>query len=80
MRVEKILPCICCDHAPDAGDSSYYGMPQLKVCSWGGKQLYEPYCPNCGRCGLHQFKSTYLALKWWNELQEDLRATDIFVG
>mgnify|MGYP003523230468 CR=1 FL=1 len=27
----KITPCICCDHEPDAGDSMYYGMPQLRV-------------------------------------------------
>lgn len=35
MKVDKILPCVCCDHEPNSGDSVYYGMPQLKVC--GGK-------------------------------------------
>ena len=29
MKVDKIIPCICCDHEPNCGDSVYYGMPQL---------------------------------------------------
>ena len=78
MRVPDITPCVCADHEPDAEDSVYFGMPQLKVCSWDGKQLFEPYCPNCGRGGLYQFGSAYLALKWWNELQAaELRVAEI---
>ena len=51
MKVNKIMPCICCDHKPNSSYSVYYGMPQLKVC--GGKQetYFECYCPNCGRGG-----------------------------
>lgn len=31
-------------------------------------------CPNCGRGGLYEEKSAYLALKKWNELQKGLYA------
>ena len=76
MRVKKIIPCVCIDHRPDASDSVYYGMPQLKVS--GGfdtsMQFYSPYCPNCGRGGCAEYKSAYLALKSWNEMQERLWA------
>lgn len=73
MKVDKIIPCVCCDHDPNCGDSVYYGMPQLKVCGGKPHTYFEVYCPNCGRGGLFQFKSAYLALKHWNELQEQLR-------
>ena len=73
MKVDKIIPCVCCDHEPDCGDSVYYGMPQLKVCGGKPHTYFEVYCPNCGRGGLFQFKSAYLALKHWNEMQERLR-------
>ena len=73
MKVKKIIPCICCDHEPNAGDSVYYGMPQLKVTQ--GSEFFEAYCPNCGRGGMFQHKSAYLALKHWNELQSNLRKT-----
>lgn len=26
-----VIPCVCCDHKPDTGDSVYYGMPQLRI-------------------------------------------------
>lgn len=74
MKVNKIIPCICCDHEPDCGDSVYYGMPQLKVTD--GMNFFEAYCPNCGRGGLIQYKSAYLAIKGWNKLQERLRRMD----
>ena len=76
MYVMEILPCICCDHEPNAGDSSYYGMPQLKVCGGGPTTWYSAYCPNCKRGGLFQDKSAYKALKRWNEMQERLRALE----
>ena len=71
MKVNKIIPCICCDHKPDCGDSVYYGMPQLKVTD--RMNFFEAYCPNCGRGGLIQYKSAYLAIKGWNEVQQRLR-------
>ena len=46
-------------------------MPQLKVTQ--GMDYFEIYCPNCGRGGMLQFKSAYLAVKDWNEMQESLR-------
>ena len=67
MKVNKIIPCVCCDHEPNSGDSVYYGMPQLKVC--GGKP--ETYFECYG--GLIQHKSAYLALKDWNRLQKRCR-------
>lgn len=69
MKVDKVLRCVCADHEPNGGDSVYFGMPQLKVTE---NNLFEPYCPNCGRGGLFQFKSAYLALKHWNEMQNEL--------
>ena len=71
-----IIPCICCDHEPDYGDSVYYGMPQLKVTD--KMDYFEVYCPNCGRGGMFQYKSAYLAIKEWNKMQESLRRNDIF--
>ena len=69
MKVDKILPCVCCDHEPNSGDSVYYGMPQLKVCGGKPDTFFSVYCPVCGIGGMLQFKSAYLALKHWNELQ-----------
>ena len=73
MKVGKIIPCICCEHEPNIGDGIYYGMPQLKVCSSDKGEYYTAFCPNCGRGGAFQFKSSYLALKDWNELQKSLQ-------
>lgn len=74
MKVDKILPCVCCDHEPNAGDSVYYGMPQLKVCGSGGKEWYTAFCPVCGRSSFGiQAKSAYLALIDWNRMQENCR-------
>ena len=73
MKVNKIIPCVCCDHEPNSGDSVYYGMPQLKVCGGKPETYFECYCPNCGRGGLIQHKSEYLALKDWNRLQKRCR-------
>ncbi len=76
MQVEKVLPCVCIDHEPNAGDSVFYGMPELKIAGYHGKPLYTPYCPHCGRGGIEQYKSAYLALKAWNELIKQLRQTE----
>lgn len=73
MKVDKILPCVCCDHEPNSGDSVYYGMPLLKVCGGKPETFFEVYCPVCGRGGAFQFKSAYLALRDWNEMQQHLR-------
>lgn len=70
----KIIPCICCDHEPTCADSIYYEMPQLKVTQ--NMEYYEIYCPNCGRGGMLQFRSAYLAVKDWNEMQKMLRCAD----
>ena len=73
-KVKEIIPCVCADNKPDAGESVYDGMPQIKVYqSAGGKQLWTAFCPACGRGGLIEHKSTYLALKDWNEMQIELR-------
>lgn len=77
MTVDKIIPCICTDHAPNSSDSVFYGMPELQVQN-GYKahtQFWSYRCPNCGRGGTAlQFKSPYLALKDWNEMQTELYA------
>ena len=76
MLVDKIIPCICCEHEPSSDDSVYYGMPQLKVCGGKPTTYFEVFCPVCGRGGLFQFKSAYLALKDWNDMQTQLRSLD----
>ena len=67
----KITPCICAAHEPTAGDSCYYGMPQFYVTA--DMNDWELQCPVCGRGGRLQFKSPYLAVKDWNEMQEQER-------
>lgn len=62
-----VIPCVCCDHKPDAGDSVYYGMPQLKIT--GNMEYFEIFCPKCGRGGLMQWGSAYQAVKHWNDVQ-----------
>lgn len=73
--IYAILPCICTPDY-DGAKSIYKGMPQLKVS--GGKRytFFTPFCPKCGRGGLIEYKSAYLALKAWNEMQEMLRKYD----
>lgn len=74
MTVEHIIPCICSTRHKTDYMSTYDGMPQLKV--HGNyikhKQFWTIYCPNCGRGGIIEFKSPYLALKDWNEMQKTL--------
>ena len=73
MKIGRIHPCICISHVPTSGDSGTYGMPALKVYqSSGYPERYIPYCPTCGRGGIIDYSSAYLALKHWNELQEQL--------
>ena len=73
MRIGKIHPCICISHLPDYGDSGTYGMPALKIYQHDEyPERYIPYCPVCGRGGMFDFPSAYLAFKHWNELQENL--------
>lgn len=71
MKVGEILPCVCTPEADLIADG-YAGMPILRT--YGGSDTYfDCKCPKCGRGGLWQFKSAYLALKDWNEMQENLR-------
>lgn len=73
MTVDKIIPCICCEHPPSVDDKHEYGMPILIPCNSSVKdhmQWWEVKCPKCGRGGMIQYKSAYLALKSWNELQQ----------
>lgn len=72
MTVERITPCVCCDHDPTGADSVYYGMPILRVAGnyTPHRQYWEAQCPACGRGGIFQYKSAYLALKHWNELMD----------
>lgn len=73
MQVANIIPCVCIDHKPTVSDSVYYGMPQLKVSGYNSnRQFYTIFCPNCGRGGCNEYKSSYLALKAWNEMMERL--------
>ena len=69
MKVDRITPCVCCDHEPDCGDSVYYGMPILTPTI--NSSFFKVQCPVCGRGGLFQYKSAYLALKAWNQLMEE---------
>ena len=73
MKVGEVVPCI---YSPNWEDEhiadGYYGMPQLRVYG-GGDSFFDCRCPKCGRGGLFQYKSAYLALRAWNETQKDLR-------
>lgn len=73
MKTE-IIPCICSENQPE--NSVYSGMPRLKVTK--NMDFFEAYCPVCGRGGLIQYKSAYLAVKGWNRMQERARTDDIF--
>lgn len=66
----KVLLCVCSENSDEY--SVYTGMPCLKVTS--DMNFWEAFCPNCGRGGLFQYKSAYLALKAWNVMQEGLRS------
>lgn len=75
MTVDFIIPCVCCDHPPSVDDSTGYGMPELGVCNSlvAHKQFWWVKCPVCGRGGkCIQYKSPYLAIKAWNEMQVNL--------
>lgn len=71
MKVYGIEPCICCDHEPNAGDSVYYGMPLLRM---GPNSIdWVAFCPKCGRSGLIEERTSYLALKRWNYMQKHVK-------
>lgn len=77
----KIIPCICSEPIDEYG-SIYDGMPHLKVTNYNkncNTQYYEAFCPKCGRGGMFQFKSSYLALKNWNKMQKSIRNTKLFL-
>ena len=69
MTVDRIIPCVCCEHPPSVDDGSSYGMPILKPSNGflDHLQFWIAECPKCGRGGIIQYKSAYLALKAWNE-------------
>ena len=71
MKIDKIIPCVCCDHEPSVADSLYYGMPQIKVYTnkFSGNTYFSAFCPKCGRGGNTDFKTINAALKDWNNLQ-----------
>ena len=75
MKVDQIETCVCIDHEPTEADSVYYGMPQFKVTRG---QKWNIFCPNCGRGGGIEYKSQYLALKDWNEMQIGLKNMKIY--
>lgn len=75
MTVDFIIPCVCCEHPPSVDDSVTYGMPLIEVSSSvvPHQQFWSCRCPVCGRGGnAIQYKSPYLALKSWNEMQRHL--------
>ena len=73
MKVWKVIPCICSPNWEEENIANgYYGMPQLRV--YGGSDMFfDVYCPKCARGRLFEYKSAYLALKAWNEMQQSLR-------
>ena len=74
MKIE-IIPCICSEPIDELANI-YDGMPQLKVTNFNkgcNTQYYEAFCPKCGRGGILQFRSAYLALKDWNKMQRSIR-------
>ena len=77
MKTNKILPCICCDHTPDCGDSVFYGMPALKISQRiDGELLYTPFCPKCGYESMFQYKSVRKAIIEWNVVMNRMAGID----
>ncbi len=77
MKVEKITPCICTKEKENENDSVFHGMPILIV---DKNQYYSCQCPLCGRGGFFNgYRSSYLALKAWNKIQEELRTPIEFI-
>lgn len=76
MTVNRIIPCVCCDHPPSVDDCSSYGMPILIPSNAlkAHQQFWIAKCPACGRGGVIQYNSAYLALKHWNGMQISLHA------
>ena len=74
MKIGKIHPCICIERNREAGDSGFLGMPNLKIYQGSPEypECYVPYCPSCGRGGIKEYPSAFMALKAWNALQESL--------
>lgn len=74
MTVKRIIPCVCCEHPPSVDDRSDYGMPVLTPYNGykDNTQFWVAKCPNCGRGGVIEYGSAYLALKHWNEMQSAL--------
>lgn len=75
----KIIPCVCTELKNDGSDSVYSGMPILYVTDYYEScdtQFYAAKCPKCGRGGLIQYKSAYLALRAWNKMQKQVRIKD----
>ena len=74
----NVLKCVCFKEICEpGGEGCYDGMPILRVTS--NMNYWEAFCPNCGRGGLIQYKSAYLALKAWNAMQWGLRSNSWFV-
>ena len=77
MKLGNVIPCVCAGEKPDLIADGYAGMPVLRV--YGGTdRWYDAKCPVCGRGGLIQHKSAYLALRDWNKMQKELRKGAIF--
>ena len=72
MTVDRVIPCVCCEHPPSVDDGSEYGMPILIPHNSfvSHKQFWNVKCPVCGRGGCVEEKSAYLALKKWNEIMQ----------
>lgn len=72
MKLE-VLKCVCFKETSEpGGEGRYDGMPHLQTTP--DMNCWEAYCPNCGRGGIIEYKSPYLALKSWNVMQEGLRS------
>lgn len=73
----RIIPCVCCDHKPDAGDSVYYGMPQLKIT--GNMEYFEIFCPKCGRASIEFYDDDgdpqYYCMGWMDMASKEIFET-----
>ena len=84
MKVRRVLPCVCIDHAPDYIANGHDGMPALRVySSRDGSYSFVAYCPDCKRGSLNTYRTSYGALKAWNDLQRqcwDEECSDFWTG
>ena len=62
--IKKVEECVC------------GSMPDIQPENLIGCVYYRIQCLNCGRGGVIQYKTTYQAIKDWNDMQTKLKVVE----